>query len=67
MRQTSMQPLHDDFTQTLHERWTQTCIGSASLTIADSSLRMALAPTPQGIYTDAQIDDYGNLARTHFP
>jgi len=62
-----MQPVYDDFTQTLHERWTQTCIGSASLTMTDSSLRMALAPTIQGTYADAQIDDYGKLARANFP
>ncbi len=62
-----MHPLYDDFTQTLHERWTPTCIGSASLTIADSALRMALAPTAQGTYADAQIDDYGKLARANFP
>jgi hypothetical protein len=62
-----MHPVYDDFTQTLHERWTQTCMGPASLTIADSSLRMALAPTPQGTYADAQIDDYGKLARANFP
>jgi hypothetical protein len=42
-------------------------MGSASLTIANSSLRMALAPTAQGTYADAQIDDYGKLARADFP
>lgn len=67
MKQTPIHPIYDDFTQTLHERWIQTCIGSASLTIADSSLHMALAPTTQGTYADAQIDDYGNLARANFP
>src|SRR5215472_6490480 len=67
MRQTSMHPVYNDFTHTLHERWTQTCIGPASLTITNSSLRMALAPTPQGTYADAQIDDYSQLARANFP
>jgi hypothetical protein len=60
-----MNPVYDDFTQTLHERWTQTCMGPATLSIADSSLRMALAPTPQGTYADAQIDDYSKLARAN--
>src|SRR5256886_17281642 len=62
-----MHPIHEDFTQTLHERWIQTCVGPASLTIADSALRMTLAPTTQGTYADAQIDDYGKLARANFP
>src|SRR5579859_5418526 len=61
-----MHPIYDDFTQTLHERWIQTCMGPASLSVADSSLRMALAPTPQGTYADAQIDDYSALARANF-
>lgn len=67
MKQTSMHPLYEDFAQTLHKRWTQTCMGPASLTIADSSLRMELAPTTQGTYADAQIDDYGKLPRAKFP
>lgn len=33
----------------------------------DFALRMSLAETPQGRYSDAQIDDYGQLARSHFP
>jgi hypothetical protein len=67
MRQQPLHPFYDDFTQTLHERWTQTCIGSAVLSLADSSLRMTLSPTVQGTYADAQIDDYGKLARANFP
>ena len=62
-----MHRIYDDFTDTLHEHWTQTCFNSASLSLVDSSLRMALAPTTQNVYADAQIDDYGKLARANFP
>ena len=59
--------MFDDFTSTLDQHWTQTCIGSASLSLANSILRMALQSTQQGQYADAQIDDYGELARSKFP
>ena len=57
----------EDFRQPLHSRWTQTTIGSGTLTYEATALRMNLAETPQGLYSDAQIDDYGQLARAHFP
>lgn len=59
--------MFEDFRQPLNSRWTQTIIGAGSLTGADSALRMSLAATEQGQYSDAQIDDYGQLARAHFP
>lgn len=59
--------LFDDFSQSIDERWSQTCIGSGSLSTADSALRMNLSPTQQGQYADAQIDDYGQRARSEFP
>jgi hypothetical protein len=57
----------EDFRQPLHSRWTQTTIGGGTLTHTETALRMSLAETPQGQYSDAQIDDYGQLARAHFP
>src|SRR6266851_8319455 len=59
--------MFDDFSQPLSSRWTQTIIGTGVLATTDSALRMSLAETPQGRYSDAQIDDYGLLARADFP
>lgn len=57
----------DNFDQILDQRWIQTRLGSGSLSITDSALRMMLQPVRQGTYADAQIDDYGTLARAAFP
>ncbi len=57
----------DDFARPIDQSWTQTCIGSGSLSIVDSALRMAFEAVQQGQYADAQIDDYGTLARSAFP
>lgn len=59
--------LFDDFSQPLDNHWTQTILGGASLEIVDSALRMEVNSSTQGQYTDAQIDDYGRLARSQFP
>src|SRR3989440_11601019 len=59
--------MFDEFTDTLNERWTRTCIGGADLLLSGSTVRMAFASTRQGHYTDAQIDDYGRLPRAKFP
>ncbi len=59
--------MFDDFIQTIDQRWTQTCIGSGTLCVTDSVLRMAISAVRQGEYADAQIDDYGSLARSAFP
>src|SRR5947208_6508181 len=59
--------MFDDFTQSLDQRWTQTCIGGGSLNIVDSALRMEFASAQVGKYTDAQVDDYDGLARSAFP
>ncbi len=59
--------LFDDFAQSIDKQWSQTCIGSGSLSTAGSILRMSLGPTQQGQYADAQIDDYGQRARSDFP
>src|SRR5579883_2169585 len=47
--------------------WTQTAIGGASLELVDSAVRMTMPGARKGTYTDAQIDDYGQLARARFP
>jgi hypothetical protein len=59
--------VYDDFSQGIDQRWTQFCLGAGSLSIADSALRMAIPGVRQGEYVDAQIDDYGKLARADFP
>src|SRR6266436_10208198 len=59
--------MFDDFTVPLDQRWAQTCIGGGSLAIVDSVLRMSFDSAQQGHYSDAQIDDYGRLARSAFP
>jgi hypothetical protein len=59
--------IFDDFTGSIDRRWTQTCIGGASLQVTDSALRMAFTAAHQGQYSDAQIDDYSGRARSAFP
>src|SRR6266550_6216840 len=59
--------MFDDFTVPLDQRWAQTCTGGGSLEIVDSALRMSFDSAQQGHYSDAQIDDYGRLARSAFP
>ena len=59
--------IFEDFSEPLDQRWIQTCIGSGKLSYENFNLRMALESAQQGQYTDAQIDDYGNLPRSDFP
>src|SRR6266699_1601250 len=59
--------MFDDFTQSIDQRWTQTCIGGGSLNIVDSALRMEFASAQVGKYTDAQVDDYDGLTRSSHP
>ncbi|HEX4207940.1 MAG TPA: hypothetical protein VHZ51_27820 [Ktedonobacteraceae bacterium] len=57
----------DDFQYPLDQHWTQTCVGNGALAVTGSALRMSVGATKQGTYADAQIDDYGTLARAAFP
>lgn len=59
--------MFEDFRPPLNARWTPTIIGDGSLDFIDSALRMSLAATPRGSFSDAQIDDYGQLTRANFP
>src|SRR5947209_5130332 len=59
--------MFDDFIQSIDQYWTQTCIGGGTLRIIDSALRMECQAAEIGKYTDAQVDDYGGLARSAFP
>ena len=59
--------IFENFTEPLDKRWTQTCIGGGKLYFEDFKLRMAFESARQGQYTDAQIDDYGELPRSDFP
>lgn len=47
--------------------WTSTTLGGGTLEVVDSALRMSIPETRQGIYADAQIDDYAQLTRARFP
>ncbi|MBE3559853.1 MAG: hypothetical protein IMW89_11600 [Ktedonobacteraceae bacterium] len=62
-----MTVLFDDFDMAVGQRWMQTCLGTGSLSVDASVLRMSLPAVAQGTYADAQIDDYGQLARSAFP
>jgi hypothetical protein len=57
----------EDFTEALSPRWSQTCIGEGFLQVENSALRMGCSLAEIGRYTDAQIDDYGQLRRADFP
>lgn len=59
--------MFDDFTDGIAQQWTQTCIGTGTLSIVDSTLRMGFPSAQQGQYTDAQIDDYAGRVRSVFP
>jgi hypothetical protein len=59
--------MFDDFTEALSPAWKQTCPGGGRLTVAQSVLRLELAGASQGVYSDAQIDDYDGLPRRAFP
>ena len=59
--------IFEDFSEPLNQRWTQVCIGGGKLYYKNFNLRMGFESAQQGQYTDAQIDDYGNLSRSDFP
>ena len=59
--------IFEDFTEPLDKHWIQTCIGGGKLYLENTTLRMAFDSARQGMYTDAQIDDYGHLKRSDFP
>jgi len=61
--------MFDDFTDTnaIATHWTQTYIGVGTLSVRNSALRLGFSSAQQGHYVDAQIDDYGSLARSAFP
>ena len=59
--------IFENFSEPLDQHWIQTCIGGGKLYYENFKLRMAFESARQGQYTDAQIDDYGNLPRSDFP
>lgn len=59
--------MFEDFSQGIAQRWTQTCLGPATLQIVDEKLRLSLPVVQRGQYADAQIDDYDALPRSAFP
>ncbi|GCE12358.1 hypothetical protein [Tengunoibacter tsumagoiensis] len=58
---------YESFTEGLAPYWTQTVLGTGSLSLQDAALRMEIQSLHKGHYADAQIDDYGKLARSAFP
>src|SRR5262245_35741648 len=61
-----MPHVDDDFDGALDRRWTRTCPGGGLLAVRDSALRMELPAARAGVYSDAQIDDYGSLSPPRF-
>lgn len=59
--------MFEDFRSPLSKHWSRTTIGGAKLERVESGLRLGIPSARQGIYSDAQIDDYGKLARSQFP
>jgi hypothetical protein len=59
--------MFDDFDAPLAPYWTQTRLGPGTLTVSTSTLRLAFPEVQEGLYADAQIDDYGSLTRSAFP
>lgn len=57
----------DHFERGIDPRWVRTQPGGGALTVAESVLRLALPSASAGVYSDAQIDDYGGLPRSQFP
>jgi hypothetical protein len=52
----------------LSDRWTRTIPNGGALDITPSGLRLALPEGARaGVYSDAQIDDYGKLPPSRFP
>jgi hypothetical protein len=59
--------LDDDFdAATLAPRWSTLCPNGGTLTLADSTLRLALPASRAGQYADAQIDDCARLPRQRY-
>lgn len=59
--------METDFRQPLSEQWTQTVLGASYIERVEAMLRLGFTQAEQGTYADAQIDDYGQRARAHFP
>src|SRR5215212_2794725 len=57
----------DNFRPRLSSRWHMTQTGGGRLVLGERGLRLTLAGAQATRYADAQIDDYGGLARRAFP
>lgn len=53
-----MDPIADDFTAPLDDRWHLACPGGGTCAVSEGMLRCAIPQTPAGRYANAQIDDY---------
>src|SRR3982751_1520550 len=59
--------IEDNFLPRLAARWRPLQIGGGQLLLYDQGLRLLVAGARRDRYADAQIDDYPDLARRHFP
>jgi hypothetical protein len=59
--------MRDDFESDLDARWTSTRLGGGDVASASSILRLSFERAEEEHYTDAQIDDYAKLRRSHYP
>lgn len=60
--------LEERFSEGVSNRWVRTTPNGGTLDISPSGLRLALPNGAQaGIYSDAQIDDYGSLPSSRYP
>lgn len=60
--------VYESFSEGLNSRWTRVTPHGGTIETGPTGLRLALPEGARaGIYSDAQIDDYGNLPLSHFP
>ncbi|HEX6544546.1 MAG TPA: hypothetical protein VF040_22495 [Ktedonobacterales bacterium] len=60
--------VYESFSEGLNSRWTRVTPHGGTIETGPTGLRLVLPEGARaGIYSDAQIDDYGNLPLSHFP
>ena len=60
--------VYESFSEGLNSRWTRVTPHGGTIETGPTGLRLALPEGARaGIYSDAQIDDYGNLPLSRFP
>lgn len=60
--------VYESFSEGLNSRWTRVTPHGGTIETGPTGLRLALPEGARaGVYSDAQIDDYGNLPLSRFP